>query len=253
MGDVRFSLLIAAGLAMAITSMATGSSAYGEDLSGHQAGGTGVGNPSGHIAAGTEAKPPGTPAQAIFTATPPPTPPGTTIEKANGPPPPVPQGPFVPGGGQPIPFTPGAIVSPSPGTPSPDPPGDFHFFVKKGLSVPSASFSSVDEPSAASHDDTPNPNKAILYTGNWYAAVSTDNGGSFKYMNPFKFGDETVPPGGFCCDQQAIYTPSRDLYFWLRQYNTTGGCDNQSPPNCTGNNVYRIAVAHGAAAVANGN
>jgi hypothetical protein len=45
------------------------------------------------------------------------------------------------------------------------------------------------------------------------------------------------PPadGGFCCDQTALYDPSRDLTFWLLQYIEQGGA-----------NTLRVAVKRGA-------
>src|SRR5262249_47448861 len=55
---------------------------------------------------------------------------------------------------------------------------------------------------------------AILFTGNWGAAVSPDNGTSWSYVNP-----RTIPPkidNGFCCDQNALTVPSGDhnLVLW---------------------------------------
>jgi hypothetical protein len=50
-------------------------------------------------------------------------------------------------------------------------------------------------------------------TGNWYAALSNDRGGSWSYVDPFSiFGS------GFCCDQVAVYDPGRNAWFWLLQY-----------------------------------
>jgi hypothetical protein len=49
--------------------------------------------------------------------------------------------------------------------------------------------------------------------------------------------------GGFCCDQRVAQDPSRNLIFWLLQYNKTGATS-------TSTNGYRIAVAHGAAGLA---
>ena len=125
-------------------------------------------------------------------------------------------------------------------------PGTFQFFQNNAVSAASASFSTVNEPSVAAR--TNGKQKAVFYTGNWFAAVSSDGGSSYQYLNP-----STVFPasaGGFCCDQRALYEPSHDMFFWLLQYQTTGGC----PPrgSCTGNNIYRIAVANGTAGVING-
>lgn len=73
--------------------------------------------------------------------------------------------------------------------------------------------SNVGEPSVAQNGDV------ILYTGNWYAAVSLDGGTTFKYIDPataFKAFDP--PKSSFCCDQVAQYIPSIDTFVWLLQY-----------------------------------
>jgi hypothetical protein len=190
---------------------------------------------------------PGHKVQEPLTPTPPPPPKVPDIEHENAPP--LPPGPFVPAPAKKAPDTKGSAVKPETSTsPVKDPPGDFRFFKNNNISVASASFSTTDEPSVAARTD-PGGSKALLYTGNWYAAVSTDDGGSFQYMNPYTLFPASA--GGFCCDQRAIYEPSRNLYFWLLQYTTTGGCDRSTPPNCNGNNIYRIAVAHGTRDAAN--
>lgn len=88
--------------------------------------------------------------------------------------------------------------------------------------------SSTGEPSVACHGDV------VLYTGNWYAAVSTDGGATFQFVNPFNaFPD---PPGlAFCCDQVAQYVPQVDMFVWLLQY--------IDPQNDANPNVQRIAFA----------
>jgi hypothetical protein len=204
--------------------------------------------------------------QAVFYPSPPAHPKLEPPEQGTAPP--VTIGPFIRGTD---PSTPGTKGSQQPakrafsgdGTnaPAPDAPapfrnalflqgggaGAFQFYRNNGISLPSASFSTVDEPSVGARTD--GARKAVLYTGNWYAGVSMDAGSSFSYMNP-----ATVFPasaGGFCCDQRAIYEPSRDLFFWLLQYSTTGGCTPAA--GCTGNNIYRVAVANGAAGLASGN
>src|SRR5690348_4478093 len=75
--------------------------------------------------------------------------------------------------------------------------GDLNVFRSTDVtSATSGSASSVDEPSVA------NDGNVVLYTGNWYAALSTDSGHSFSYMNPYTMGPTpTLPNGGFCCDQ----------------------------------------------------
>ncbi|HKV38887.1 MAG TPA: hypothetical protein VJX67_06715, partial [Blastocatellia bacterium] len=91
--------------------------------------------------------------------------------------------------------------------------------------------SAVQEPSLASMGRT------VFFTGNWYAAFSTDGGGTFSYVNPYT----TFPSvnGGFCCDQVANYARNQDMMLWALQYNqdSTSG-------------TLRIARAVGSNAVA---
>lgn len=86
--------------------------------------------------------------------------------------------------------------------------------------------SNVGEPSVA------NNGNQVLTTGNWYATRSVDDGVSWAQISPFNF----FPPvdGGFCCDQTAIYEPSRDLTFWILQYIEKNGT-----------NTLRLAVKKG--------
>ena len=86
--------------------------------------------------------------------------------------------------------------------------------------------SDVGEPSVATNGNI------VFYTGNWYAALSTDGGATFRYVDPFHaFPD---PPGmAFCCDQVVQYAPKIDTFFWLLQYS-----ENQA-----GANLQRIAYA----------
>ena len=86
--------------------------------------------------------------------------------------------------------------------------------------------SHVCEPSAAINGSV------VFYTGNWFAAVSTDGGTTFKFVDPFT----TFPnPTGmsFCCDQVVHYVKSIDTFFWLLQYSR----------DSTGKNIQRIAYA----------
>src|SRR5882724_7916464 len=86
--------------------------------------------------------------------------------------------------------------------------------------------SHVCEPSAAING------QVIFYTGNWFAAVSTDGGATFRYVDPYStFPD---PAGmGFCCDQVVLYIKSIDTFVWLLQYTA----------DATGKNIQRIAYA----------
>jgi len=114
-------------------------------------------------------------------------------------------------------------------------PGTFTFFknVDLGAGAPSGYTSVVGEPSVG------NNGAAVFQTGNWYAALSTDNGATFGFVNPF-----TIFPsvnGGFCCDQSVLYDRSRDLLFWLMLY---------LPDANT--NTLRLAIAKGGSALASG-
>jgi hypothetical protein len=86
--------------------------------------------------------------------------------------------------------------------------------------------SNVGEPSVASNGDV------VFYTGNWYAAVSTDGGATFRFVDPFRsFPD---PPGlSFCCDQVVQYIPRIDTFVWLLQYSE----------NAQNENIQRLAFA----------
>jgi hypothetical protein len=74
--------------------------------------------------------------------------------------------------------------------------------------------------------------KFVFYTGNWFAARSTDGGFSFSYVNSFSgFPD-------FCCDQVTIYDEARNAHFWLRQ----GIAD------VNGENIFKLGVSTNGAA-----
>jgi len=88
--------------------------------------------------------------------------------------------------------------------------------------------SNVCEPSAAANGDV------VFYTGNWFAAVSTDAGASFQFVDPVaSFPD---PPGlAFCCDQVVHYVRKIDTFVWLLQYINRN--------DDTGANIQRLAFA----------
>ena len=96
--------------------------------------------------------------------------------------------------------------------------------------------SHVNEPSVGE-----NANSSMFATYNWYAAQSVNAGATWQYINPGQF--PAVNGLQFCCDQDTIYAPSRDAFFWNIQY---------SRNNTTGN-VQRIAVVRGQANLAAGN
>ena len=77
----------------------------------------------------------------------------------------------------------------------------------------------------------------VLYTGNWYASLSTDYGQTFSFINPATFFPSVN--NGFCCDQVVYYEPSRGIMLWYLQYVS----------DATGNTV-RLAVTDDPANIA---
>ena len=94
--------------------------------------------------------------------------------------------------------------------------------------------SRIDEPDAG------NDRNAILYTGNWHAAASFDNGSSWSYINPYSTFSAPSSGGSFCCDQLVHYDDASGLLFWLLQYSRDG----------SGSNTVRIVVYEGRSALA---
>jgi Divergent InlB B-repeat domain/PASTA domain len=134
------------------------------------------------------------------------------------------------------PVTPRAVAAPAAAAPVP-PTRLLRPAAAADLSISSGSPDPVQgalvpEPSIAANG------QVSLLTWNWYAAVTTNGGASFSYLNPFLQNAY----GGFCCDQSAYYDPSRDLYIWVVQF----VADN------TGNAV-RLLVAKGASQLESGN
>jgi hypothetical protein len=87
--------------------------------------------------------------------------------------------------------------------------------------------SNVGEPSVSVNDDV------VVFTGNWYASVSTDGGSTFKFIDPTSMQQPGDPPNvTFCCDQVVNYMPSIDMFMWLMQYGPS-----------TGDNIQRLAFA----------
>jgi hypothetical protein len=87
--------------------------------------------------------------------------------------------------------------------------------------------SNVGEPSVSVNGDV------VFYSGNWYAAVSTDGGNTFKFIDPNTMAQPDDPPGvTFCCDQVVNYMPSIDTFMWLMQYGPSSG-----------DNIQRLAFA----------
>ncbi|HEV8516251.1 MAG TPA: hypothetical protein VGQ47_01270 [Candidatus Limnocylindrales bacterium] len=107
------------------------------------------------------------------------------------------------------PQSPGAVTGPRPGTETslrrPSAPGTLTIFRNTTLAPPGGYSSSINEPAVSQSG------KFVWYTHNWYAARSIDGGQSWSYTDPYAdFAD-------FCCDQDTIYDPARDMHLWYRQ------------------------------------
>ncbi len=140
--------------------------------------------------------------------------------------PPLPTGKF-----RPIPQGP---ETPVPGSSQANPTATISVF-KNSQVTPGGSRSSVGEPTAIHHGFT------AFYTGNWYAALSKNDGTTWSYVNPYtKF---PKVDGGFCCDQYTMYVPSRRITAWLLQYGYS---------STTKNGSYRIAIARNETNLRNG-
>jgi hypothetical protein len=87
--------------------------------------------------------------------------------------------------------------------------------------------SNVGEPSVAINGNV------VFFTGNWYAAVSSDGGTTFQYIDPASSFPDPNSNSQFCCDQVVHYIPQIDTFVWLLQY----GPD-------TGDNIQRLAFAN---------
>lgn len=70
--------------------------------------------------------------------------------------------------------------------------------------------STVGEPSLSANGHE------VLFSGNWYAAHSTNTGLAWNLLNPFNFFPTAA--GGFCCDQTLIYIPTVGVHVWILQY-----------------------------------
>lgn len=113
---------------------------------------------------------------------------------------------------------------------TPEAAGDFRIF--RNVITNTTSNSTTNEPSMGANG------RVMFYAGNWYAALSTDYGQTFSYVNPYT--TFSSPSGGFCCDQVVYYERTRSVMFWYLQYSG----------DAVGNTV-RIAVATSQANLAN--
>jgi CARDB len=117
---------------------------------------------------------------------------------------------------------------------------DFTLFrsipVAQGTGVTSA----TGEPSVA------NDRNGLLFTGNFHAALSGDNGLTWRFLNPaaqFTGPRGRTIDGGFCCDQvaYAVDRGSYSLVFWLLQSANDGVLN----PRDGANGRLRLVVYQG--------
>jgi hypothetical protein len=110
--------------------------------------------------------------------------------------------------------------------------------VRRGdlMLVTNTNLTSPGKQQVASHVGVPSVavnGNVVFFTGNWYAALSTDGGKDFGYVDPFLMAQPSDPPESrFCCNQVVNYIESIDTFVWLLQY----GPDS-------GDNIHRLAFA----------
>ena len=96
------------------------------------------------------------------------------------------------------------------------PPASNYFKIyKNSVLTPMNSSRDNNEPSVANRGDE------VFYTGNKYAARSTDGGSTWLYVKP----DADFP--NFCCDQDVIYDEGRNLLFWFRLGNISPSWESE--------------------------
>jgi hypothetical protein len=115
-------------------------------------------------------------------------------------------------------------ISPAVREPEIPPAATFQILVSTPL-APTTGKSTINEPSVAQSSSH------VFFTGNWYAARSDNGGLTWSYINPY------ADMSDFCCDQDIIYVPSRNIFLWYRQ-----GVFNSS----TGQNRFRLGVSNDA-------
>jgi hypothetical protein len=122
------------------------------------------------------------------------------------------------------PATPPSAVTDPTGLPA---SGQFTFFRNSVVRPAGASIdANTVEPSGTTHSSV------WFQTGNFYAALSRDQGSTWTHVNPYTFFPAI--DGGFCCDQRVEHVPSHDLTVWTLQYGFSA---------TTGRGSYRIAWA----------
>ncbi len=103
-------------------------------------------------------------------------------------------------------------------------PGDAQVYRNTNFSanIPAGNKSNVMESSTAQNG------KYAFFTGNWFAARSTNGGINWAYVNPYA----GLPD--FCCDQVTTFDEARNSFYWLRM----------TSPNSSGVNRFRLGVSN---------
>ena len=140
--------------------------------------------------------------------------------------------PSVPIGDGSIVTTPGRAATPGGG---PMQPSAFTVYRNTIVKPAGANTSNVGEPT------TTHLGGSAIMVGNWYTAVSGNDGTTWSYVNPYtKF---PASDGGFCCDQYTIASPANNLVVWALQYIYSA---------TTQKNTIRLACILGAGNLATG-
>ncbi len=107
-------------------------------------------------------------------------------------------------------------------------PGDPQVYRNTNFSatIPAGFKSNVMESSTAQNG------KYAFFTGNWFAARSTNGGINWAYVNAYA----GLP--NFCCDQVTTFDEARNSFYWLRM----------ESPNANGVNRFRLGVSNDQAA-----
>ena len=97
-------------------------------------------------------------------------------------------------------------------------PEEYVLFRSRRVAMGVGVTSATGEPSVA------NDRNSLLFTGNFHAAVSADNGLSWQSLSPASPQFYRQYDGGFCCDQiaYAVDRGAKSLVFWLRQFSNDG-------------------------------
>jgi len=73
----------------------------------------------------------------------------------------------------------------------------------------------------------------LMMSFNWSVDVSTDDGASWKRLDPTTVFPAVAGFPGFCCDQVVTYVPSIDHFVWFMQHDKDGN----------GQGAFRLATA----------